>query len=81
MKNPNWNVGMMVRKVFHGIGGYRETSSAVVTRINKKTRTIYVDDETGITYDLNGREKENFFPPMYSEIIPSALLIKARGKK
>lgn len=66
-----WKVGMRVAVTFYGIGGYTEKSEGTITKINKKTKTIYVDDNTGITFGFDGKEKENFFPPMRQEIRPA----------
>jgi hypothetical protein len=65
-----WKKGDKCAKMFYGIQGYREASIVEVTSIDLKTGTIFVDGETGITYDANGKEKENFFPGMRSEITP-----------
>jgi hypothetical protein len=71
--NFAWTVGTKAVKIFHGLSGYREARVVEITSIDTKTRTIYVDNETGITYDVNGREKENFIPGMRSEITPLEL--------
>jgi len=68
-----WAVGDSAVKMFYGIQGYREATIVEVTTVDIKTGTIYVDGETGITYDANGKEKENFFPGMRSEITPVVL--------
>lgn len=65
-----WRKGMPVVKLFYGIGGFREAAHATVTKVEPKTGTIFIDEETGITYDSDGREKENFVPGMRSEITP-----------
>lgn len=66
----DWAVGQKAVKIFHGLNGYREAKIVEVTSVDVGGATIYVDEETGITYDANGREKENFFPGMHSEITP-----------
>lgn len=70
-----WKRGMKVVKTFHGLDGYIETQDGTVGKIDLKKGIVYFDNgqgtETGITYDLNGREIENFFPPMWSEIKPA----------
>lgn len=67
--------------MFYGLHGYREATLAQVTDIAGET--VYVDDETGVTFDANGREKETFFPGMRCEITPlgaEATKILARKK-
>lgn len=71
--------GMMVVKTFKGMGGYRETSEATVGKVSKKANTVWLandgspgDLEWGVTYDLEGREKENFFPGMTTTIRPAS---------
>lgn len=63
--------GMTVIKIFHGLDGYTERANAIIGKVTKNA--IYLNDgegnlEEGITYDHNGREIENFFSPMWSEI-------------
>lgn len=70
MSDYEWKKGMRVVKMFYGIGGYREASEGTITKIDKKTKTIFVDEESGITYGFDGKEKENFFPGMRKEITP-----------
>lgn len=65
--------GMKVKKIFKGIGGFREETEAVVGKVSKGV--VYLSDgqggiETGVTYNMRGKEIENFFLPMTSEIIP-----------
>ena len=64
----DWKVGMKVKKIFHGINGYTEEDEGIITKIENDV--IYFNEEWGITYDLEGKEIENFFPPMRSEIRP-----------
>ena len=70
-----WKKGMRVIKIFHGLGDYTETQAGTIGKVDLKKGIVYFanDEETeqGITYDLNGRERENFFPPMWSEIKPA----------
>jgi hypothetical protein len=70
-----WNKGMRVVKTFHGTEGYTETEEGRVGRIDRRLGIVYFDNgqevETGITFDLSGRERENFFPPMWCEIRPA----------
>jgi hypothetical protein len=70
MSEIQWKKGMVVTKIFHGIGGYKEEYEAVVTKVDNKKGIVYVDNETGITFNFQGKENENFFPGMYSEIKP-----------
>ena len=70
-KQQKWFVGMKVVKTLHGLDGYTEKSEGTITKID--AGVIYVDDEWGITYGMDGRELQNFFPPMYSEIVPKEL--------
>jgi hypothetical protein len=63
-----WRVGQKVTKIFHGIEGYKETHEAEITKI--ADGVIYVDNERGITFNQQGKEIENFFFPMRSEIVP-----------
>ncbi len=65
-----WKVGMRVAVTLYGIGGYTEKTEGTITKINKKTKTIYVDDNNGVTFGFDGKEKENFFPPIRQEICP-----------
>lgn len=66
--------GDKVRKTFYGMGGYTEVSEARVHSVVKGV--IYLvnegggddDREEGITYDQNGKERENFFPGMTTTI-------------
>lgn len=68
-----FKVGMKVKKILHGFGGYIEENERIVAKIENDV--VYLDDgsggyEYGVTYDINtGRELENFFLPMYSEIV------------
>lgn len=64
----DWKVGMKVKKTLYGIGGYKEEDEGVITKIENDI--IYVDEGWGITYNIQGQENENFFPPMRSEIKP-----------
>lgn len=81
--------GMKVIKTFKGLGGYRETAEATVGKVSKKENTVWLinkggsgpdDLETGITYDLRGREKENFFPGMTSSIAPATSRSATKGE-
>jgi hypothetical protein len=65
-----WRKGMKATKLLYGLNGYREATLVTITKVDAKTKTIFVDHETGITFDNDGREKENFFPPMRAEITP-----------
>lgn len=64
----DWKVGMKVKKTLYGISGYTEETEGVITKI--ENGIIYVDEEWGITFDLMGKELENFFLPMRCEIEP-----------
>lgn len=66
----DWKVGQRAVKIFYGIDGYREATIVEVTGVDVADATVYVNNETGITYDANGHEKENSFPGMRSEITP-----------
>lgn len=69
MSKTRFKKGTNVVKTLYGLGGYMETSKGVVTKVSKGV--VYVDDESGITFDaITGRELENFFPPMRQEIRP-----------
>ena len=63
-----WKVSMKVKKTFHGINGYIEENEGTITKIENDI--IYVDEGWGITYNLQGKENENFFSPIRSEIEP-----------
>lgn len=70
-----WKKNMKVVKILHGICGYREAVLTEIAKVDAKTGTLYLSDgeggyETGITYDVNGNEKERFFLPMVSDITP-----------
>ena len=63
--------GIRVLKTFHGIGGYIETGVQTVGKVSKGV--VYLEDnegrlETGVTYDLHGREIERFFLPIITDI-------------
>ena len=64
----DWKVGMKVKKTFHGLDGYTEEYEGEITKI--ENGIIYVDEEWGITFNQQGKEIENFFLPMRSEITP-----------
>jgi hypothetical protein len=74
MKSPylgvTWKVGMKVVRIYYGILDYREASIGTITKIENKTKTIYVDDCSGITFDENGLERENFISGVHQEITP-----------
>jgi hypothetical protein len=67
--NFQFKKGQQVVKMFYGVDGYREATLATVTKVAKGV--AFVDEGTGITYDAKtGRELENFFAGMRSEITP-----------
>lgn len=68
-EGPTFRIGQKVKKVFHGLGDYTEEAEGVVTAI--EDGVVYVNNESGITFDLRGQERERFFLPMRAEIIPS----------
>ncbi len=70
-------VGQKVMKILHGIDGYTEEEIRTVYEVTDGV--VYLHEyeeqlgsrEEGITYDAKtGHELENFFPPMYAEIVP-----------
>lgn len=70
--------GMKVTKVYKGLSNYTEKSDEVVAKVSTKDNTVWLancgdvnDPETGITYDLKGKEKENFFFGITSFIVPA----------
>jgi hypothetical protein len=74
MTRTKFRKGMKVTKVLHGLNGSIERADYLVGRVSKGV--VYLTDgvngiETGITYDLNGMERERFFLPMWSEIVPT----------
>jgi len=61
--------GMKVVKMFYGLEGYREATMGKVTKVSKGV--AYFEDDSGVTFDAKtGRELENFFPGMRTEITP-----------
>jgi hypothetical protein len=68
--NVTWKKGMTVVKVVRGGGGYREAVLGTVSKVDSKKGIVYFEDETGITYDRDGNERENFFPPLHASLTP-----------
>ena len=67
--NFEFKEGQKVVKIFYGIAGYRKAYLAKVTSV--KNNIVKIDENEGVTYSaITGKELENFFPPMRSEITP-----------
>lgn len=67
-----FTVGMKVVKIYHA-PGFTERSEDTVISVRDGV-VCTAESGGGITYDeRTGRERENFFPPAYFEIIPPKL--------